>query len=155
MPRNAFVFPYGITLREGGSIEAFPAAEVAFRNQDGEWLSLIFVIDSGATISALPKSDAAVFGINPEDGAPLAITGVAGETIRAWRHELSVRLGNIALRLPLTFLDTTAAPRVLGREGVFDRFSVVFEEERRRSGFLEKATPHARRIRKILDQLSR
>ena len=64
------VFPYGVTLRESGSVDIFPVAEVSFLNKDGDLLSLFLLIDSGATISVLPATDAAVFGLNPKNNFP-------------------------------------------------------------------------------------
>ena len=65
---NSLVFPYGITLREDGVIETVPVAEVGLKDKRGEWLSLFLIIDSGATISALPKGDALTLGIDVEKG---------------------------------------------------------------------------------------
>ena len=57
--------------------------------------------------------------------------------IDGWQHEVVVRLGDAELHLPIVFLDQQSSPRVLGREGVFDRFTVIFEEMKQRSGFLQ------------------
>ncbi len=134
---NSFIFPYGITLDEYGTVNIFPAARVLFQSGDSEWISLFLVVDSGAKISALPKSDAASLGIIPEEGAPISIKGVGVNMIDGWQHEVVVRLGDAELHLPIVFLDQQSSPRVLGREGVFDRFTVIFEEMKQRSGFLQ------------------
>lgn len=152
MPRSA-VFPYGITLREGGRIELFPAAEVSFRTPHGEWTTLFLIVDSGATISALPKTDAAVFGIAAEGGTPVAVSGMGQEPLRGWQHILKVRLGGTALHLPIVFIENESIPRVLGRAGIFGRFLVIFDEQRRRSGFMGERTPEARQLRKVLAKI--
>lgn len=92
MPRNGVVFPYGITLREGGSLDTFPAAEVFFFSRDNERLSLFLLIDSGATISALPASDAPILGINEKEGIAVQIAGIDGKPINGWRHEIKVEI---------------------------------------------------------------
>jgi len=129
------IFPYGITLHEDGKIALFPAAEVSFSAKDGESISLFLILDSGATISALPKSDAPMLGINAEQGIPMAIAGIGDGLLRGWRHEITVRIGQETCGLPVVFLDSGRAPRVLGREGIFDRFMIIFEEDKRRSMF--------------------
>lgn len=152
MPKSA-VFPYGIALQEGGRINVFPAAGVTFFTRAGETLSLILIIDSGAAVSALPKSDALFLGIVAEGGVPVTISGVSGENIRGWQHIISIRLGKEALEIPIVFLDHEFAPRVLGREGIFENFILVFEEKKHRTGFIKEATREAKTIQKVLAKL--
>ncbi len=150
---KGLVFPYGIRLKENGIIETFPAVEISFLPKDGEKLSLLLIVDSGATISAFPKGDAEVFGIQSENGAPLLISGISGEMIKGWRHKIPIYLGNEKIRLPIIFLDNEFAPRILGRAGIFNHFTIVFEEEKQRTGFIKKHSLPARNIQKILDNL--
>lgn len=149
MPKPT-VFPYGITLQEGGRIDLFPAAEVWFPHTGDGWFSLFLVIDSGASISALPRSDAVAFGIEAEGGIPLTVSGIGGAPVSGWKHDLSIRLGTQNLLIPIVFLDHPLAPRVLGRKGIFDRFLVLFDEKERQSGFIGTKTKEARTARKIL-----
>lgn len=145
------VFPYGITLQEGGNVALFPAAEVLFQIAEGEHLSLFLIIDSGATISALPKSDAAMLGIDYDRGLPITVAGIGTVPLQGRRHEIFIRLGDEKMKLPVIFLDSVSAPRVLGREGVFSRFTLVFDEDRRRSAFITDATQESKKIRAIID----
>lgn len=153
MPKS-IAFPYGIVLRDSGTIDAFPVAEVFFSSAAREEVSLFLIIDSGATISALPRSDAAVLGVDAEAGIPLAVGGIGGEQLQGWRHEVPVRLGTTVLQLPIAFLDGASTPRVLGREGIFDRYAVVFDEERRNSAFLGNGRKEVREMRRILNRIS-
>lgn len=154
MPKSA-VFPYGITLREGGAVSVFPVVEVLFP-ADGiqkERVSLLFVVDSGATISAMPKSDADVFGIELGEGSLVTVGGIGGELIRGRQRSVMVRIADNTLLIPMVFLDDDAAPRILGREGVFDHFTIVFDEHRQRSGFLREGTDEERKVKEVLDRL--
>ena len=147
------LFPYGITLQEGGRVALFPVAEVALRTKEGEYLSLFLVIDSGATISALPKNDATLLGIVAEQGIPMMVGGIEGNPIKGWRHTLTIKLGDEEINIPFVILDTNEAPRILGREGIFDRYTVVFEESKRRTGMLTKDTQEANQVADALDVL--
>lgn len=147
------LFPYGIRLREDRTVDAFPAARISFAAPNGEWLSLFLAIDSGAAISALPKSDAFMLGVRPEDGLQLPISGVSGRTVSGWRHSVRARIGSVQLRLPVVFLNGSA-PRVLGRAGVFSRFSLIFEEEKQRSALLKTDSRDARTLRRMLDEMA-
>lgn len=155
MPENGFVFPYGITLNEDGQVSVFPAAEVLFSTKEGERIALFLLVDSGATISALPRSDAEVLGIEADRGEPLTVAGIGGEMIQGWKHKVDVVLGDQKHRLPIIFLDQQNAPRILGREGIFDQFTLVFQENKNRTGFLENNAREADAVSEILNKLRR
>lgn len=146
------ISPYGITLQEGGRIGTFPAAEVSFIQRAGEWLSLFLLIDSGASISALPVTDSGVFGISVKDGLEMKIYGIGQEWVGGWRHELKIRLGGNELLLPFVFLDGYNGPRILGREGVFDKFSILFTESKQRTIFIGNHSKEEFKIYKILEK---
>jgi hypothetical protein len=152
MPKSC-LFDYGITFYQDGQIRLFPAAHALFQDTTGEWTSLVLLIDSGAPISALPNIDADLLGIELEQGDPLTVGGIGKEPLAGWRHTLRVRLGENELSLPVVFLDDPHAPRVLGREGIFDRFTVVLEEGRRRTGLIAVNVPEERAISDILDKV--
>lgn len=147
------VFPYGITLREGGTIDIFPAAEVQIQSKEGDLLSVFLLVDSGAALSALPRSDASFLGIELEKGDIMYVGGVSGLPIKGWRHNINIRLGDNEMILPFVLLDSPNAPRVLGRAGLFEKFSVVFEESSKRSGFLECGSKEADTVNKVLSKI--
>jgi hypothetical protein len=136
-----------------GRVRLFPAAEVAVQSTDGEWVSFAVVVDSGATVSALLKSDAITLGIDMKNGERVNIFGIGTKGIAGWRHELPVRFGKNTMKIPVVFLNTDAVPRVLGRDGIFERFTIVIEEQSRQSGFMGHETREAQDIRRVLDAL--
>jgi hypothetical protein len=151
--RDAAVFPYGITFSGEGSLKIFPAAKVEFLNQQGEWFTLFLLIDSGAAVSVLPKADAPLFGIELKAGKPAAVAGVGADHIRGWQHMVRARLTDKAVKVPVIFLDSDQAPRILGRQDVFTRYTLIFEEKRRRSALLGASTAEAERIQVLLNEL--
>lgn len=147
------VFPYGITLLEGGGVKVAPIARVNLRTQSGDWRPAFLIVDSGATISALPKTDAEILGIKLENGIPVSISSIGSEKIEGWKHVLSIKLGNSSLiKIPFVFLNNVLAPRVLGRDGIFDNFTIIFEEYKRRSSFLGSKTKESRIVSRVLDE---
>ena len=154
MSRNGVVFPYGITFREGGVFDTFPVAEVFFFSRESERLSLFLLIDSGATISALPASDAATLGVDVSGGIPMRIAGIDGKPVEGWRHEIRVEIGGRILRIPIVFLKNKETPRILGREEIFDQFTLIFQENKNRTSFLSHNTPDIKALDTIIDNLS-
>lgn len=150
---NSFVSPYGIILKENGAIDIIPVIKIRFKDKKGEWLSLFLIIDSGATISALPKSDALIFGIDIQKGKKMMISSISGEKLVGWQHQITARIGSEFLELPVVFLDRDTTPRVLGRAGIFEKFLLVFEEKKKRTGFVAEDQKEAKIIHKILNEI--
>jgi len=58
------------------------------------------------------------------------------------------------MNLPFVFLDNPNTPRILGRAGIFEKFSIVFEERGKRSGFLDSKSKEANEVGKVLSRIS-
>lgn len=154
MPHSGVVFPYGITLRKDGALDALPVAEISFFSGKGERLSLFLLIDSGAAISVLPASDASMLGISEKQGTPTRIAGIDGKLVKGWKHQVRVEIRGNALSIPIVFLENAQAPRILGREGVFDKFTLVLQEANHRSAVVFHNTKSSRAINKVFDELA-
>lgn len=153
MSKSSVVFPYGISLSEDGKLSVFPAVEIDFITNRGETIALIFLIDSGATVSALPKSDAEVLGLSLNKDKWGYVQGVGGEQIFGYETKIIACLGSEKFSLPLIFLENNSVPRILGREEVFSRFTIIFEEEKHRTAFLSSKSKAAVSVRKILGNI--
>ncbi|OGZ56476.1 MAG: hypothetical protein A3H64_00985 [Candidatus Ryanbacteria bacterium RIFCSPLOWO2_02_FULL_45_11c] len=130
-------FPYGIKMEESGALSVFPAVTIILRTKKGEELSVVALIDSGATISAMPKNIAPLLGIDCKKGKVLRIYGVGNKRVTAWQHDVTIELGGNTMILPVAFLDDNAIPRILGRGGLFEKFIIIFDEQKQRTLFLE------------------
>lgn len=143
-----FVIPYGIRFGADGRVEVVPVAHVRVRKSRGSLeVPGIFVIDSGATISLLPSTDADALGLNLKSGEKIIVHGVTGDKLIGYRHRVIMIIeGNEIKSVPVIFSEREDIPRVLGREGVFSLFGIVFDEAKRRIAFLETSAE-----RKIID----
>lgn len=147
---KSFVFPYGARLEADGNVGFFPVARVLVKKGGEVRASLFLVIDSGATISALPKTDAVLFGIQAEHGTLIEAFGIGGAT-QGWVHKVRIYLDGMSLSIPLMFIDSDYAPRILGREGVFRKFSVIFEENKKRTALTKSFSKEGASISKTVD----
>lgn len=143
-----FSFPYGIRFQENGRIESFPAIELSVLGRREAGIRAIFHIDSGATTSVLPEGDAEVLGINIKDGKEMIVRGISGEIFRGYRHLIDIQFNQLKIKIPVIFIKDIFVPRVLGREGVFPRFGILFDEQKQKTAFLDNETE-----RKIIDSL--
>jgi hypothetical protein len=65
----------------------------------------------------------------------------------------NIRLKDEVLTIPLLFLNDDDAPRILVRAGVFERFTIIFEETKRRTGFLGTGSQQAQTTQGLLDDI--
>jgi hypothetical protein len=138
------IFSYGIRLRQDSRIELFPAAELMIQGRRTQGIRATFHIDSWATISVLPASDAKALGIPLRRGKKIVIGGITGEPLQGYQHTVTVALATGRFTIPVAFVEHNDVPRILGRDGVFTQFIIIFDEPRRRVAFLE---PDAERTR--------
>lgn len=132
-----FIAPYGIRFQQDGRLELFPALEVEILGKSRRGIRSLLHIDSGAAISILPASDGEVLGLNIDSGKKMIILGIGGEPFMGFRHAVAVHIGDIKMKLPMIFVDNPNIPRILGREGVFNYFGIIFDESKRRTAFLD------------------
>jgi hypothetical protein len=78
----------------------------------------------------------------------MLVKGVSGEFLTGYRHTVRVYLGDGTRKIPVVFVEHPHAPAIVGREGVFTSFAIVFDEPRRRVAFLDGNTE-----RKAIDPL--
>lgn len=143
---SKYVFPYGIRFQEDGKIDVFPAAEIIVAGKHGSGLRALFHLDSGATTSILPTSDGKVLGISVESGTKILARGFSGELVNGFKHKISISFNDFKIRIPAIFVNNESVPRILGREGIFEKFAIFFDEPKRRTGFFD-----SRKARKSID----
>ena len=134
---NTIVFPYGIQFHEGGKMMLFPAAEARIMSKhNAEPLHSVFLIDSGATVSVLPAGDADVLGIELHKGKRTIVRCLGATDFFGFRHIVTCKFQNYTFKLPVIFVDNPATLRIFGREGLFEKFIVLFDESKHRTIFL-------------------
>lgn len=142
------IFPYGVRFQENGQIEIFPAVEIYILGHRGKGIRALFHIDSGATTSILPESDGDVLEIDIKRGKKMLVRGISNETMVGYRHLIDVQFSQLKMKIPVIFVERILVPRILGREGIFPRFGILFDEAKQRTSFLD-----SEKERKIIDAL--
>ena len=54
--------------------------------------------------------------------------------ISPYRHTVRLKLNGFRMKVPVIFVEHSEVPRIMGREGIFSRFGIIFDEARRRVG---------------------
>lgn len=95
------------------------------------------IIDSGANVSIFPKAVGDALGIDFE-GEPESVEGVLGNFL-GYSHYVNITLGDYKEPISIRALFLMGEPYpLLGREGIFDKFDVLFQERLRKVVFMRR-----------------
>lgn len=86
-----------------------------------------FLIDSGAVVSALPKTMAEDLGVDLTSLPRITIEGFAGQKTFAYKGEFVIKIGADETTIPVVFSENPQANNILGRIGFFDQFNIKFD----------------------------
>lgn len=96
------------------------------------------LIDSGAAISIFTKEVAEMLGIEIERGRETFLNGVASG-IKGYVHDINFFLDEKRFKVSVVFSrEFLVSFNLLGREGVFPHFKILFDEAKLRVG-IEKS----------------
>lgn len=146
-----YKFPYSAKLNPDGTISFFPAITAIFSGKNGNKISTLLVIDSGADITLLSKSDAGSLGIDLEKGKEISVRGIYPKLVSAFLHQVEIKIGNFEFEIPVLFSTSNETPRILGREGIFEKFFILFDEKGRQTIFIFRNLESQKELKTILD----
>ena len=104
-----------------------PFVEILIKDQHGSWISFLMYVDSGAFTSVLTLADATDLGLNLEKGKHIDLQGVGG-SVSAYLHPVEIKIANKTLKIEVAFSTSYETPRLLGRKGVFNHFTICFND---------------------------
>ena len=96
-----------------------------------------FLVDTGADLSVIPRAMADDLEIDLTRCAEDRYVGIEGRPVTVHQATIDVRIGLIDLSLRCLISPSDAIPFLLGRADVFSRFSITFDNRRKRITFFE------------------
>ncbi len=120
--------PYQQTLYKHFGNAINPQVKIPVKTING-YKNVEFLIDSGAVVSAVPKTMAEDLGVNLNELPRITIEGFAGQKTFAYRGEFILMIGNEEVVIPVVFSENPQANNILGRIGFFDQFNIMFDAE--------------------------
>lgn len=85
-----------------------------------------FLLDSGAVISSLPREWVDELGLDLAFLPRSTFGGFGGKTSVAYQGEMMVLLADREITLPVVFTEAAGTKSLLGRKGLFNQFSILF-----------------------------
>lgn len=103
-----------------------------------------FFLDTGADFSMMPNSAAELLGLNLDEAQEREVTGIEGSKVSVRLGSITLKMGVMEATIPCLFSSIESMPFLLGRMGIFDRFNIVFDNQRKRV-ILESFSPEAKK----------
>lgn len=125
-----YVTPYKNTLYENFGFVQEPKVELPMKTTSG-YKNTLFLLDSGAVVSALPLQAAIDTGVNLATAKRITLKGFSGVPTFAYLDEITVKIGNKDFSFPAVFTESQTTTYILGRKGFFDDFSIEFDSQSR------------------------
>lgn len=120
--------PYQQTLYKHFGNAINPQVELPVKTITG-YKKMEFLIDSGAVVSALPKTLAEDLGTDLTSLPRITIEGFAGQKTFAYKGEFVIKIGSKEEVIPVVFSENPQANNILGRIGFFDKFNIEFNAQ--------------------------
>lgn len=125
-----FRIPYKNTLYENFGFVQDPKVTVPMKTTAG-YVDTTFLLDSGAVVSTMPLQAAQDTGVDLAQAKRITLQGFSGVPAFAYLDKVTIKIGEAEYEFPATFTESNATTYILGRKGLFDDFSIMFDHEER------------------------
>lgn len=115
-------------------IDSQPVIELMVLDRKGRWNRFLAYVDSGAAVTVLTRDDANRVGLILEKGERIDLHGVSG-VIPAYLHAVKIKAADRILHIRVAFSTSNETPRLIGRQGLFDKFIVCFNDKSKTVNF--------------------
>ncbi len=93
---------------------------------DTGYQPITFLLDSGAVVSSLPRELAEPMGKDLAFLKRTTFKGFGNQTSFAYHSEMTLKVGEAEMILPVVFTENAQTQALLGRQGFFDNYSITF-----------------------------
>lgn len=125
-----FRIPYKNTLYENFGFVQDPKVTVPLKTTSG-YVDTTFLLDSGAVVTTMPLQAAQDTGVDLAKAKRITLQGFSGVPAFAYLDKVTIMIGENEYEFPATFTESNATSYILGRKGLFDDFSIMFDHEQR------------------------
>lgn len=108
-----------------GEVNRHPVCIVTFNNDEGP-VKLKMLVDSGADITLLPKWAGEMLDLKKTE---LKYIGGIGGRVGYYINYINAELAGKKITMPVAWSTQDTVPLLLGRQGVFDKFTITFKEK--------------------------
>ncbi len=133
LSKEPLSFPYEIIKTELGKIP-YPVVSVLISGKK-RVLEGSFIVDTGADIATLPIYLAYELGVDLKKLPTSSIQGVGQRPTKTYEAKINIQIGPEKFPLKCSFINNNKIPPLLGKIGIFNRFSLYFDNKNQKLVF--------------------
>ena len=104
-----------------------PVASIQVKSIAGHWFPALMYVDSGADLTLVPRDFGKLLGMDLRQNLG-TVAGVSGSPLRISVQPAEIRIGDSIAKARIAVALRNDVPYLLGREGLFRLFKVIFQE---------------------------
>lgn len=113
-----------------------PVADVFLKTKSDYWIEFHPYIDSGADVTLIPLSLGKLIGLSRDEKKIEHIGGIRG-SVPVIYSQMLVKIGGIEIKTKVAWALIEEVPPLLGRQNIFDKFHIIFKQDREQIIFEE------------------
>ncbi len=129
----SFNFPYQYGFVDNRKIP-YPIVTIFLKTIRGR-RAFSFIMDTGADDLTLPYYMISLLGIKKESLSPSKSQGISKELVHTWEGMIPIELCNMNFDVHCAFTDNNKTPFLLGKEDIFTRFNIIFNNKNQETVF--------------------
>ena len=129
--KDILVLPYNSKAYSGFGTVFEPKITLKVRKKNEQYEKIDFLLDSGAVVSTLPINYAEILGKDTSNSKRIVLRGFGNKRTFGYMSNIDIKIKDKKLEIPIVFSEGETTKRILGRNGLFDKFTVVFDHKDR------------------------
>ncbi|NCT55224.1 hypothetical protein GW755_00080 [bacterium] len=128
---DILILPYNSKSYSGYGAVFEPEITLKVKNKDSSYEDISFLLDSGAVVSTLPFDYTKTLGKDITNSKRIVLRGFGDKRTFGYMSTLDLKIKDKKFEVPVVFSEGETSKRIIGRNGFFDVFTVVFDHNDR------------------------
>lgn len=134
----SFVYPYQYE-RVDNLLIPYPVVPVSLKTVRG-LRAYSFIVDTGADTTTMPRFMMVLLGLKNTQLKTSLSQGIGEDIVKTKETAISIAIHGEQFQVLCSFTDNDHTPFLLGKVGIFDKYSICFNNEKHQVEFRERTS---------------
>jgi hypothetical protein len=127
--KDVVILPYTTKSYSGYGRVFEPEIQLRVQGENGTETKVDFLLDSGAVVSTLPITYVDILDKDIENAQRIVLRGFGDKRTFGYMSNMDVLVKDQTVNVPVVFSEGETTKKILGRNGFFDVFTIVFDHK--------------------------
>lgn len=129
--KDILILPYNSKSYSGYGAVFEPEIKLKVKNKSEGYDEIDFLLDSGAVVSTLPINYAEILGKDTSNAKRIVLRGFGNKRTFGYMSNVDIKIRDNQFEIPIVFSEGETTKKIIGRNGFFDEFTVIFDHKDR------------------------